>query len=115
MFDVWKSVLNDIEKSVSSSNFSTWFNGISLISMDGGKVIIGTIDRKTYNEIIIEDDGRGFNPENFDKDTQVHVGMENVKQRLKMMCGGTIEIESEKGKGTVVTIKLPKKQMKSTN
>ena len=42
MFDVWKSVLNDIEKSVSSSNFSTWFNGISLISMDGGKVIIGT-------------------------------------------------------------------------
>lgn len=42
MFDVWKSVLNDIEKSVSSSNFSTWFNGISLISMDEGKIVIGT-------------------------------------------------------------------------
>ncbi len=76
----------------------------------GGKVIIGSIDRKSYYEIIIEDDGVGFDPDSFGEDSQVHVGMENVKQRLKMMCGGKLEIASEKGKGTVITIKVPKQR-----
>jgi len=76
----------------------------------GGKVVIGSIDRKNYYEIIVEDDGVGFDPDSFEKDSQVHVGMENVRQRLKMMCGGKIEVNSEKGKGTVVTIRIPKKK-----
>ncbi len=41
MFDVWKSVLNDIEKSISPTAFSTWFSGVSLVSIDNGKVLIG--------------------------------------------------------------------------
>lgn len=41
MSDDWKSVLNEIERSVSPSVFSTWFSDISLVSIDDGIATIG--------------------------------------------------------------------------
>ena len=41
MFDVWKSVLAEIEQSISSGEFSAWFTGAELVSIDKGVVTIG--------------------------------------------------------------------------
>lgn len=41
MLDVWKSVLAEVEQSIPSEQFSTWFTGAELISTDGGIVTIG--------------------------------------------------------------------------
>ncbi len=54
--------------------------------------------------ITVEDDGPGFSPA---EDSQVHVGLENVRRRLDMMCGGTLRITPREGGGTVVTMFLP--------
>ncbi len=76
---------------------------------DGGTVTIATRELPDHFEVIISDDGVGFDssapPKN---DGRSHVGMENTKQRIKDMCGGEVVIESEPGKGCVATIKIPK-------
>ena len=41
MFDIWKNVLAEIEQKVSPANFSTWFQDTSIISAEGGNIIIG--------------------------------------------------------------------------
>lgn len=68
-------------------------------------------------QITICDDGAGMNPAKKKQDASVggaedmdessHVGIENVRKRLEIMCGGSLEIRSELGKGTSVTLKIP--------
>lgn len=41
MYNVWENTLAEIEQKISTSNFSTWFQDTSLISTDGGHIIIG--------------------------------------------------------------------------
>ena len=41
MYDVWKNALAEIEQQISAANFSTWFQGTSLISNDEGYIKIG--------------------------------------------------------------------------
>ncbi len=57
------------------------------------------------SEIVIEDDGMGFDPKNMDKGP--HTGIENVRRRLELMCRGTLTIESTPGRGTKCTIFIP--------
>ena len=75
---------------------------------DGGTVKIST--RKTENayEVIVEDDGVGFDVNEKKDDGRSHVGMENTKKRLHDMCGGEVIITSEIGKGTKAKVILPK-------
>jgi signal transduction histidine kinase len=56
----------------------------------------------------VSDTGCGFDPSKKKDDGKRHVGIENVRQRLLNMCGGTLTIESEVGVGTSATIKIPK-------
>lgn len=42
MFDVWKNVLTEIERSVPSSVFQTWLKDLSLVSLNDNQIIIGT-------------------------------------------------------------------------
>ena len=42
------------------------------------------------------------------QDGKKHIGIRNVRERLQMMCGGTLTVESEVGKGTVALIRIPK-------
>ena len=37
-----------------------------------------------------------------------HVGIRHVRQRLDLMCHAILEVQSEPGKGTTVTIRIPK-------
>ena len=74
----------------------------------GGTVRICT-DEDNENYIVkVEDTGCGFDSTKPKADGKRHVGIENVKQRLIHMCGGTLTIESTVGTGTLVTIIIPK-------
>ena len=59
--------------------------------------------------ISVIDDGSGFDPLEIMNDGKNHVGIENVRQRLILQCGGKLSINSKKGSGTTVTIILPQK------
>ena len=53
--------------------------------------------------ITVEDNGRGFDPN--DK-LKPHPALDNIENRLKQQCGGTLKIDSAPGK-TTVTIFIP--------
>lgn len=75
---------------------------------DEGTVIIRTYETSLDYVIAIEDDGVGFDLTEIQNDEYTHVGIENVTKRLEIICNGSCHIKSEKGKGTVVTIHIPK-------
>lgn len=75
---------------------------------NGGTVIIRTERIEDTICVTVSDDGVGY-------DTTVvrgkeHVGIRNVKDRVRSMCGGTLEIESIPGEGTTAVIRLPQKE-----
>ncbi|MBR6403961.1 MAG: histidine kinase [Eubacterium sp.] len=63
--------------------------------------------------LIIEDDGPGFNSNestsSFNKNRNPHIGLSNVRERLKALCNATLEINSptKMGGGTTVEIHIP--------
>ena len=83
---------------------------------DGGTVKISSVEKDDSFEVIIEDDGVGFDMNAPKKDDgRSHVGMENTRRRLKEMCGADIVITSEVGKGTVARVIIPKKKEDNAN
>lgn len=73
---------------------------------EGGTIKITTFEEDTYYVIEIIDDGVGFDSEI----TEMHVGIQNVQNRLAATCRGTVTIKSTLGVGTRVTIEIPKKK-----
>ena len=73
-----------------------------------GRVKISSYSDEENCYVEIEDDGVGFDPNDYISDGHKHVGIANVKYRLAVMCGGSVDINSEKGRGTIVTIRIPK-------
>lgn len=76
----------------------------------GGSVIIRTRELEDHYEIIIEDDGVGFDDSKPKEDGRSHVGLSNVRERLELICKGKLIIKSEIGKGTIATIVIPKEE-----
>lgn len=77
---------------------------------EGGTLTIKEHTEKDAYVIQVKDDGVGFDPDQLQNDAgKIHVGMDNVRERLQMLCNGTMTVSSEKGKGTAVTIMIPKK------
>ena len=62
-------------------------------------------------EITVSDNGPGFDPSD---DTKPHPTLDNIRQRLSMMCGGTMEITPGDGGGTVVTVTIPDQAAEET-
>ena len=76
---------------------------------DGGTVKIATCETENAYEIIISDDGVGFDTSAPPKDDRrSHVGMENTRKRLKDMCDADVSITSTIGEGTIAKIIIPK-------
>ena len=75
-----------------------------------GKIKISSYSDEENYYVAIEDDGVGFDPEKSMDDGRKHVGIANVKYRLEVVCGGSLDIKSEIGKGSVVTIRIPKEK-----
>ena len=71
------------------------------------------ISVKTYRSqashvVEIEDNGTGFDVRILEDDiTSPHIGIRNTEDRIKLMCNGSLTIESTPGKGTKVTITIP--------
>ena len=73
----------------------------------GGTIHIHVYERNDINQIVVEDDGAGFDAKSLLNDGKKHIGLRNVQSRLRDMCNGTLTITSEIGKGTIVTIGIP--------
>lgn len=73
-------------------------------------ITISTKCVKKGYQVIIEDDGAGFAPDEVKKDGRKHIGIDSVRSRLKYMVEGTLTISSEIGKGTKVVIEIPGKE-----
>lgn len=61
-------------------------------------------------EIIVEDDGVGFDQTCSADDNDPHIALNNIRERLNMMCKGKLNIEPREGGGTVVTVSIPKER-----
>ena len=77
-----------------------------------GTVSIATREYPDRYEITVTDDGPGFDPDApvLPDDGRAHIGIQNVRERLDRVSGGVLRIESEKGRGTVAAIIIPKKE-----
>lgn len=77
-----------------------------------GTVSIAAREYPDRYEVTVTDDGPGFDPDAPDlpDDGRAHIGIQNVRERLSRVSGGALRIESEKGKGTVAVIIIPKKE-----
>ncbi len=82
---------------------------------DGGTVKISTREAETSYEVVIEDDGVGFDVNEQKDDGRSHVGMENTKKRLHDMCGAQVVITSVIGEGTTARVILPKEEQPNEN
>ena len=71
---------------------------------------ISTSESDQYFEVRIRDTGVGFDINQLPDDGQKHVGISSVRQRLKVLCNGTLTIESVPGVGTTAIIRIPKKE-----
>ena len=78
---------------------------------EGGTLVLSTKEKEDCFEIIVEDDGVGFNTASLKNDGDIHLGVQNVKQRLAAMVGGSLEIISTPGLGTTAIIRLPKEKV----
>ena len=73
----------------------------------GGMIHVVSYETETDYCVLVEDDGVGFDT-NAEVDGRKHLGLRNIRERLKVMVNGTMEIESTVGVGTKVLVKIPK-------
>jgi signal transduction histidine kinase len=77
----------------------------------GGNIRVVSYENDTHYCVSVEDDGLGFDTGILLEDKN-HMGIRNIRERLKAMVNGTIEIESALGVGTKVLITIPKEMHK---
>ena len=73
----------------------------------GGTVKIHSYESPTHFYVEITDDGAGFDTE-APIDEKKHVGLRNIRGRLKAMVNGELILESRLGVGTRAVIMIPK-------
>ena len=82
-----------------------------IMPLDSGGIITITT-RETEQDYIVSiaDNGVGFDTEVPDspEGSSEHIGIKNVRERLRKLSGGDLEIRSEKGHGTEAIIRIPK-------
>jgi len=84
-------------------------HGITSKKEGGGNINISTHEADNKIIITVTDDGAGFDTnQTIYGDDQINVGIQNVKTRLAAMVGGTLDVQSEIGTGTTVTLTIPR-------
>lgn len=74
---------------------------------NGGTIRITTRREGENVYLTVSDDGAGFDMEKVQEMSGKHVGVKNVENRIRNMCGGYMEITSTVGVGTEVVMILP--------
>ena len=77
----------------------------------GGTIKVVSFETDENYCVTVEDDGAGFDTSVL-LDDRKHVGIRNIRGRLKAMVNGKLEIESTVGVGTKVLITIPKGEEK---
>ncbi len=72
---------------------------------NASKIDISLFDHGKYTELIVSDDGQGFDANNVSE--LRGNGLRNISERVNLL-NGNCKISSEKGKGTVIKILIPK-------
>ena len=72
--------------------------------LDPLTIHIQTREVKNGVEITVADTGPGFGAKDND---EPHIALANIRERLKMMCKGTLTVSERAGSGTVVKIYIP--------
>ena len=72
-----------------------------------GIVRVSTRLSEGCHEIVISDNGIGFDSAALSDIDGDHIGVNNVRERVEKLCSGTMTIESEIDKGTTVIIRIP--------
>ncbi len=72
-----------------------------------GIVRVNTQSKEKYYEIVISDNGIGFDTTQQSDSETGHIGIKNVEERLHKMCHGTLSVESKPGESTTVTLHIP--------
>ena len=86
-------------------------HGLRAKVMENGRLTVKTYLDDNHHIITIEDNGVGFDTAILEDDSPTaHVGIKNTRARLRLLCGGTMHFDSEIGKGTKVTISIPKEK-----
>lgn len=80
------------------------------VKENGGTIVISTWETESGYFIKVSDNGIGFrwNEQTDYNDGKLHIGIKNVRNRLETMVEGSLDIQSDIGQGTAVTIKIPK-------
>jgi len=76
---------------------------------EGGTVKVSTSETNDDFVVTVEDDGIGFDAYAPKADGRTHIGIVNVGDRLKAMCGGSLKITSVPGVGTTAVLTIPKR------
>ena len=71
-------------------------------------LLLSTRETEEHYVITISDTGVGFDPTALQTDGHKHIGIDSARERLENLCGGSLTIESERGVGTTVTVRIPK-------
>ena len=74
---------------------------------------ITTRETDSFYEIEIRDTGVGFDMNLCMSNEDRHIGINNVRQRLRTLCNGSLTIESALGAGTTALIQIPKTKEES--
>ncbi len=78
---------------------------------EGGTVRIATREEDGFVCVTVSDDGVGFDPDAMvEQNGRSHVGLSNIRTRLKEMMNADVEIKSTVGVGTTVTIRIPRER-----
>ena len=80
----------------------------------GGTIRVVSYETETDYCISVVDDGVGFDTSVL-IDERKHVGLRNIRERLKQMVKGKLEIESTVGVGTKVLVTIPKEEKNDCN
>lgn len=82
--------------------------GVRMAPKGRGTVLIQTTEYSDCYELVVKDNGPGFDEMKLPDDGMSHKGISNVRERLRHICGGELIVASEPGNGTTVTMILPK-------
>lgn len=82
---------------------------------EGGTVTLISRECEGYFEVTVADDGVGFCTDEIHEDGKLHIGIENVRQRLAAMCKGELIIQSSPNQGTVAVVRIPKEELNENN
>jgi DNA primase len=100
-----KELINEFNIGLSTGNklsamLENKHNVSDLLKIDITKEINGNIYDTFQNRIIFPV---------IDEDKNLHIGIKNVKERIKLMTDGSVDVKSTVDKGTEIIIKIPRK------